>query len=96
MLARSQWAGWRWRIVRDCQPTDVSNAGVIVVTGRVKIRNAFKLYGERLADAQYNASVFSIISYTAAILILLIIGWAITDKVIHVPVFHPDIPITSG
>ncbi len=72
--------------------------GAILVTRRVieKIRDVTKLYGERLIDILYGASVFSIISYAAALLILFIIGWAVTDKIIHVPVFHPDIPVTSG
>ncbi len=64
--------------------------------GIEKIGGAFKRYGERLTEILYNASVLSIILYTAALLILLIIGWAVTDKIIHVPVFHPDIPVTSG
>ncbi len=75
-----------------------SETGFSVVTGRGigKIRDEFRLRGERFADILYKASVFSIISYTAALIILLVISWAITDKLIHVPVFHPDIPVTSG
>ena len=79
-------------------PAVASKKGVIVVTGHVieEIRDAFKLYGRRLVDALYNASVFSTISVGAALLILIIVGWAITNNIIHVPVFHPDIPVTSG
>ncbi len=58
--------------------------------------DTLKLCGRRLVDAVYNASVFSTISIGAALLILIIVGWAITHNLIHVPVFHPDIPVTSG
>lgn len=61
-----------------------------------EIRSAIKLHGKRLVDILYNASVFSTISVGAALLILIIVGLAITGNVIHVPVFHPDIPVTSG
>lgn len=61
-----------------------------------EIRDAFKLYGRRLVDALYNASVFSTISVGAALFILVVVGWAITNNIIHVPVFHPDVPVTSG
>ncbi len=75
-----------------------SKKGSIVVPKQMigEIGDAFKRYGERLTEILYNASVFSIILYTAALLMLLILGWAITDRIIHVPVFHPDIPVTSG
>jgi hypothetical protein len=68
------------------------------MTGHVieEMREAFKLHGRRLVDILYNASVFSTISVGAALLILIIVGWAITSNIIHVPVFHPDIPVTSG
>ncbi len=61
-----------------------------------EIKNALKSHGRKLVDALYNASVFSTISVGAALLILVIVGWAITNNIIHVPVFHPDIPVTSG
>jgi hypothetical protein len=61
-----------------------------------EIRSAIKLHGSRLVDLLYNASVFSTISVGAALLILIIVGWAISSNIIHVPVFHPDIPVTSG
>ena len=61
-----------------------------------EIKDALKLNGRRLIDALYNASVFSTISVGAFLLILVIVGWAISNNVIHVPVFHPDIPVTSG
>ncbi len=61
-----------------------------------QIRDAFKLYGRRLVDVIYNSSVYSTLAFGAALLILFVIGWAITNNLIHVPVFHPDIPVTSG
>jgi hypothetical protein len=72
--------------------------GAIVMSGHMigEIRSAIKLHGSRLVDLLYNASVFSTISVGAALLILIIVGWAITNNIIHVPVFHPDIPVTSG
>jgi hypothetical protein len=75
-----------------------SKRGVIVVTGQMieEIKDALKLNGRRLIDTLYNASVFSTISVGAALVILLIVGWAISNNIIHVPVFHPDIPVTSG
>lgn len=79
-------------------PVAALKKGVIVLTGHVigEIKDALKLHGRRLVDALYNASVFSTISVGAALLILFIVGWAITNNIIHVPVFHPDIPVTSG
>jgi hypothetical protein len=72
--------------------------GAIVMSGQMieEIKDALKLNGRRLIDALYNASVFSTISVGAFLLILVIVGWAISSNVIHVPVFHPDIPVTSG
>jgi hypothetical protein len=75
-----------------------AKGGVFVVPVQIieEIKDALKLHGRRVIDALYNASVFSTISVGAALLILVIVGWAITNNIIHVPVFHPDIPVTSG
>jgi hypothetical protein len=72
--------------------------GIIVMTGQMieEIRDAVKLHGGRLIDTLYNSSVVSTISFGAVLLMLLILGLAISFNVIHVPVFHPDIPVTSG
>jgi hypothetical protein len=61
-----------------------------------KMKATSKVYWEWIIDVVYDASVFSVISYAVALLILIFIGLAITDRIIYVPVFHPDIPITSG
>lgn len=61
-----------------------------------EIRDALKLYGRRLIDVLYHVSAFSIIAYGAALFVLFVLGWAIANNIIHVPVFHPDIPVTSG
>ena len=68
------------------------------MTGQMieEIRDAVKLHGRRLIDTLYNSSVVSTISFGAVLLMLLILGLAISFNVIHVPVFHPDIPVTSG
>jgi hypothetical protein len=68
------------------------------VTGQMieEIKDALKLGGQRAIDTLYNASVFSTISVGAFLLILVFVGWAISSNIIHVPVFHPDIPVTSG
>jgi hypothetical protein len=61
-----------------------------------EVKDALKLHARKLVDALYNASVFSTILVGAALLILVVVAWAITNNIIHVPVFHPDIPVTSG
>ncbi len=57
---------------------------------------AFKSYGGRLVGILYGSPVLSTISFGAVLLILTIVGSAITNDVIHVPVFYPDVPVTSG
>jgi hypothetical protein len=61
-----------------------------------RIGEASRFYSERLIDFVYNASVLSVVSYAGALLILIVVGLAVADHIIHVPVFHPDIPVFSG
>ena len=43
----------------------------------------------RLLDTVYNASVYSVIAYSALLGVLAVIGLAIFLKIIYVPEFHP-------
>jgi hypothetical protein len=61
-----------------------------------RVRDATWLYGQRLVEIVYNASAFSIIFYTVILIMLLVVGLAVTDNIIHIPVFHPNIPVYSG
>jgi hypothetical protein len=85
-------------VERKCLGRCAAKRGAIVMSGQIieEIKDALKLHGKRFVDILYNASVFSTISVGAALLILIIVGWAISSNIIHVPVFHPDIPVTSG
>lgn len=53
------------------------------------VRDAFKAYGMKIVDSVYNASVYSIIAYSALLFLFAIIGMAIYLKLIYVPAFHP-------
>lgn len=53
------------------------------------VRNAFKTYGLKVVDSVYNASVYSVIAYSALLFLFAIIGMAIYFKLIYVPEFHP-------
>jgi hypothetical protein len=43
----------------------------------------------RLLDTVYDASVYSVIGYSALLAMLAVVGLAICMKVIYVPEFHP-------
>jgi len=48
-----------------------------------------KTYALRLVDTVYDASVYSVIGYSALLAMLVVIGLAICMKIIYVPEFHP-------
>ncbi len=50
---------------------------------------ALRAYALRLLDSVYNASVYSVIAYSALLAMLAVIGVAIGMKIIDVPEFHP-------
>ncbi|MFO1126727.1 MAG: hypothetical protein U1E25_16585 [Methylocystis sp.] len=49
---------------------------------------ALRAYALRLLDSVYNASVYTVIGYSALLAMLAIIALAIFMKVIDVPEFH--------
>lgn len=53
------------------------------------VRDVFKTCGLKVVDSVYNASVYSIIAYSALLFLFAIIGMGIYLKVIYVPEFHP-------
>ncbi len=53
------------------------------------VRDVFKSCGMKVVDSVYNASVYSVIAYSALLFLFAIIGIAIYLKVIYVPEFHP-------
>ncbi|HEY8123841.1 MAG TPA: hypothetical protein VIF88_00230 [Methylocystis sp.] len=50
---------------------------------------ALKTYALRLLDTVYDASVYSVIGYSALLGVLAVVGLAIFMKIIYVPEFHP-------
>ncbi|WP_292531952.1 hypothetical protein [Methylocystis sp.] len=52
-------------------------------------RGALRAYALRLLDSVYNASVYSVIGYSALLAMLAVIGLAVFLKIIYVPEFHP-------
>jgi hypothetical protein len=50
---------------------------------------ALKTYALRLVDTVYDASVYSVIGYSALLAMLAVIAVAICMKLIYVPEFHP-------
>jgi hypothetical protein len=48
-----------------------------------------KSCGEKIVESVYHASVYSVIAYSSALLLLAIIGAAVFMKLIVVPEFHP-------
>ena len=47
-----------------------------------------KTYALRLLDTVYDASVYSVIGYSALLAMLAVIAWAVRLKIIYVPEFH--------
>lgn len=53
------------------------------------ISQSFKSYGVKLADQVYNASFWTIVAYSALLVLLTLVGVAVTIGAVHVPQFHP-------
>ena len=49
---------------------------------------ALRTYALRILDSVYNASVYSVIAYSALLAVLAIVALAIGFKIIDVPEFH--------
>lgn len=58
------------------------------MTGQA-IKDTFKSWGVRIADSLYSASVYSVIGYSALLLLMAAVGLAVALGVITVPEFHP-------
>ncbi|MBI1979978.1 MAG: hypothetical protein HYS63_00100 [Methylocystis sp.] len=50
---------------------------------------ALRAYALRLVDTVYDASVYTVIGYSALLALLAVVGLAICLKIIYVPEFHP-------
>jgi hypothetical protein len=50
---------------------------------------ALRAYALRLVDSVYNASVYTVIGYTALLAMLSVMALAVCLKIIYVPEFHP-------
>ncbi|TLG74041.1 hypothetical protein [Methylocystis sp. B8] len=50
---------------------------------------ALRAYALRVLDTVYDASVYSVIGYSALLAMLAVIAVAICMKLIYVPEFHP-------
>lgn len=50
---------------------------------------ALRAYALRLVDTVYDASFYSVVGYSALLVMLAVIGLAICLKIIYVPEFHP-------
>jgi len=48
-----------------------------------------RAFALRMLDSVYNASVYSVIGYSAILAILAIVAFAVYAKIIYVPEFHP-------
>jgi hypothetical protein len=48
-----------------------------------------KAYALWLVETAYNASVYTIVGYTAAMILLAVVGVALYLRVVNVPEFHP-------
>jgi hypothetical protein len=53
------------------------------------LRDTVKSYGVKIVDSVYHASVYSVIAYSALLILLAIVGMAVFFRVIEVPEFHP-------
>lgn len=53
------------------------------------MKDALKVYGEKIVDSLYNASVYSIIAYSALLILMAFVALAVIFNVVDVPEFHP-------
>jgi hypothetical protein len=50
---------------------------------------ALRAYAMRLLDSVYNASVYTVIGYSALLAMLVVMALAVCLKIVSVPEFHP-------
>lgn len=53
------------------------------------MKDSIKSYGLKIVNSIYDASVYSVLAYSAILLALAVIGMAIGMRMIDVPEFHP-------
>jgi hypothetical protein len=59
------------------------------LTAGQAMKDDFKVYGEKIIDSLYNASVYSIIAYSGLLFLLAIVAMAVFLNLVDVPEFHP-------